>query len=246
MPRKRKEKPPKQDVPYRNNLGAAQDDDATRAQLDHIGAEGKDIDEDVKDIFQEAQELDFGREDLARKLESYTDRNPALTGGDIDASWEYSDVGEETVGGQNPTPDQSVVDEEGAAVGLTYQDNEPLGIDDKVGGRDREPWELNPASAPDYAERVNEEFNAPLENLGITPRGTGSKRKSGSSARAGAAPRTALRASRKTVGASRKAKPSRTGATRSAKGRSTGKRTGKSTTNKSRRTAPARARGTRR
>ncbi len=134
------------------------------------------VDPDVKDIFEEAQDLDYGREDLTRKLETYTDRTPELTGGDVDASWEYADVGEETVGGQNPTPDQSVVDEEGEAVGLTYQDNEQLAVDDKVGKRDRDPWELNPASTPDYPERVREEFQAPLESLGITPEPSDQKR----------------------------------------------------------------------
>lgn len=127
------------------------------------------IDPQVKDIFDEAQDMDYGREDLARKLQIYTDRTPELTGGDIDASWEYADVGEETVGGQNPTPDQSVVEDAGEGVGLTYQDNEPLAVDDKLGDRDREPWELNPASTPDYPERVREEFSAPLETLGISP-----------------------------------------------------------------------------
>lgn len=128
--------------------------------LDH---DEEEIDPEVKDIFEEAQELDFGRRDLERKLQTYTDRTPELTGGDLDASWEYADIGEEAVGGQNPTPDQSVVDEEGEALGITYNDNEPLRTTDKLQERDRNPWELNPASSPDFSERVKEEFNAPLE-----------------------------------------------------------------------------------
>src|SRR5688500_14815057 len=55
-----------------------------------------------------------------------TARTPTLTGGDVDAGWEYADIGEETVGGSNPTPDQDIVDIIGEAVGVTYQDNEPL------------------------------------------------------------------------------------------------------------------------
>jgi hypothetical protein len=35
-------------------------------------------------------------------------------------------VGDETVGGDNMTPDQSVVEEIGQAVGLTHEDDEPL------------------------------------------------------------------------------------------------------------------------
>ncbi|MGE5263145.1 MAG: DUF6335 family protein [Acidobacteriota bacterium] len=123
------------------------------------------IDQDVKDIFQEAQDLDYGRGDFVRMLESYTDRSPVLTGGDLDADWEDADVGEEAVGGQNPTPDQSVVDEEGEALGITYNDDEPLHTTDKLNQRDQNPWELNPASSPDFGERVKEEFHTPIKTL---------------------------------------------------------------------------------
>jgi Family of unknown function (DUF6335) len=81
-------------------------------------------------------------------------RTPTLTGGDVDAGWEYADVGEETVGGSNPTPDQDIVDVLGEAVGVTYQDNEPLKFDEKLEKRDRARWELDPASSDDYQERL--------------------------------------------------------------------------------------------
>jgi len=58
-----------------------------------------------------------------------------------------SAVGEESVGGGNPTPDQDVVEELGEAVGLTYEDNEPLGGEAKLRSRDEHRWELNPASS---------------------------------------------------------------------------------------------------
>lgn len=121
------------------------------------------VDEEVKEIFEEAQELDYGSNDFVRKLQEYTDRSPLLTGGDPDASWDYADVGEETVGGENPTPDQSVVEEQGEALGLVYNDDEPLRTTDKLEKRDREPWDLNPASSPDLRERRNEEnFPPPI------------------------------------------------------------------------------------
>lgn len=150
----------------RRPRGPRKDNDRPDLDDDALGLEDEDdeeIDPDVKDIFDEAQELDFGRGDLVRKLGRYTDKTPELTGGDVDASWEYADVGEETVGGQNPTPDQSVVDEEGEALGITYNDNEPLRTTAKLEERDKNPWELNPASSLDYSHRVREEFNAPLE-----------------------------------------------------------------------------------
>ena len=71
---------------------------------------------------------------------------PELSGGDIDAAWEDSDVGEESVGGGNPTPDQDVVEELGEAYGVTYQDNEPLDFEEKLERRDDDRWELNEAS----------------------------------------------------------------------------------------------------
>src|SRR5947208_1729351 len=76
-----------------------------------------------------------------------TARTPVLTGGDVDAGWEYGDVGEETVGGSNPTPDQDIVDDLGAAVGIRYEDNEPLRFGEKVAERDEARWELDPASS---------------------------------------------------------------------------------------------------
>jgi hypothetical protein len=83
-----------------------------------------------------------------------------LSGGDVDASDQDIDVGAEAPGGSNPTPDQDVVDEIGKAVGVTYQDNEPLKFGDKVGERDEDRWELNPASAEDYQERREDAADA--------------------------------------------------------------------------------------
>jgi hypothetical protein len=123
-------------------------------------------DDDVADIFNEAQDLDYGRGDLTRKLRSHTDKSPALSGGDIDADWESADVGEEAVGGQNPTPDQSDVDEIGEAMGVVYQDDEPVDTDDKLEKRDKNPWELNPASAGrEFGARTKQEFEQPLHGM---------------------------------------------------------------------------------
>lgn len=79
-----------------------------------------------------------------------------LSGGDVDASWSGTDDGEEAVGGSTPTPDQDVVEELGEAVGITYDDAEPLRFGDKVADRDAQRWELNPASSEGYQERLKE------------------------------------------------------------------------------------------
>jgi len=77
-----------------------------------------------------------------------------LTGGDIDADWRQANFGgDEAVGGSNPTPDQDIVEDIGKAVGVTYEDAEPLRPEEKIAQRDEERWELNPVSSEDYAER---------------------------------------------------------------------------------------------
>lgn len=114
-------------------------------------------DEEVTEEFAEAQRLASGGQQLRRELREHHSRTPELSGGDIDADWAGADVGDETVGGSSPTPDQDVVDELGEAVGLTYEDNEPLHTTEKVEERDRKRWELDPASSEDYNDRVNRE-----------------------------------------------------------------------------------------
>lgn len=114
-------------------------------------------DDEVKLEFAEAQRLASGGELLKRELREHHSRTPALSGGDLDADWARADIGDETVGGSAPTPDQDVVDELGEAVGLTYEDNEPLHSAEKVEERDRRRWELDPASSDDYNDRVNRE-----------------------------------------------------------------------------------------
>ena len=114
-------------------------------------------DEEISEEFAEAQRLASGGGSLIRELREHHETAPDLSGGDIDADWRRSDVGEETVGGSAPTPDQDVVDELGEAAGITYEDNEPLHTTEKVEERDRRRWELDPASSEDYNDRVNRE-----------------------------------------------------------------------------------------
>jgi hypothetical protein len=114
-------------------------------------------DEEVQEEFREAARLGSGGEQLIKELREHHSRTPDLSAGDVDADWGRADVGEETVGGSAPTPDQDIVEELGEAVGLTYEDNEPLHTTEKVEERDRKRWELDPASSEDYNDRVNRE-----------------------------------------------------------------------------------------
>jgi hypothetical protein len=106
------------------------------------------------DMNRSASAVRSGRRELKERYAEHTETSPALTGGDVDADWEsaYS-VGDEAPGGDNPTPDQDIVDDIGRAVGIEYQDNEELKGADKVEKRDRNRWELDPASSDDWDER---------------------------------------------------------------------------------------------
>jgi hypothetical protein len=84
---------------------------------------------------------------LAQRLRNNTAASPSDAGGDPDASWEdVNDSGTESVSGDNPTPDQSIVEENARAVGVTFEDNEELEVMDKIERRDRDRFELDERS----------------------------------------------------------------------------------------------------
>ncbi|MCL1468700.1 DUF6335 family protein [Argonema galeatum] len=98
----------------------------------------------------------IGTRRLRDEMKQYTSTSPELSGGDVDAAWEQANTsGEEAVGGSVPTPDQSIVDELGAAVGLEMDDRAFLRTTDILEQRDDQRWELDPTSSEDYEERKN-------------------------------------------------------------------------------------------
>jgi len=81
---------------------------------------------------------------LAQRLRNNTAASPRDAGGDLDAAWEdVNDSGSETVAGDNPTPDQSLVEENASAMGVSFEDNEELEFIDKIEKRDRDRYELD-------------------------------------------------------------------------------------------------------
>jgi len=95
-----------------------------------------------------------GRAELDQNRRDHRSMTPEITGGDIDVDVEDAYfTGEEAPGGDNPTPDQDVVDDIGRALGVEYEDNEELKSSDKVSQRDKHRWELDPASSEDYKDR---------------------------------------------------------------------------------------------
>src|SRR6476620_6076214 len=117
-----------------------------------------DADEMIRDYEESAVNEDEAHQTTMEWYEQANQDTPVppeavLTGGDIDAAWDQAAAGEETVGGSSPTPDQDLVDEIGRAVGLNYEDAEPLHTTEKIERRDQERWELHPASSEDFEER---------------------------------------------------------------------------------------------
>ncbi len=130
--------------------------DQEEKQTDWEETETKDTNQNgIEDSIEPpAIDIAAGSKALADRLKQNTSTDPTLSGGDIDARWEMAESqGDETVAGSMPTPGQGNVEEIGAAMGVTYQDNEELRVGEKERDRDKSRWELDPASSEDYQER---------------------------------------------------------------------------------------------
>ena len=87
-----------------------------------------------------------GRAEMAESVREHHGMND-VSGGVVDVIVEDAFfTGEESPGGDNPTPDQDVVDEIGRALGVEYEDDEELQGGAEIADRDRNRWELDPAS----------------------------------------------------------------------------------------------------
>jgi hypothetical protein len=94
-----------------------------------------------------------GGEELRDTLKKNNSASPRLTGGDVDANWQNAEAqGDESPGGDNPTPDQDVVDEIGRALGVEYADDEELQGGAEIAERDTHRWELDPSSKDDFED----------------------------------------------------------------------------------------------
>src|SRR2546430_2817579 len=94
---------------------------------------------------------------LAQRLHNNTAASPQDAGGDIDAAWEdVNESGSETFAGDSPTPDQSMVEENARAIGISFEDNEELDFLDKIERRDRNRYELEEQSKTRSEEHTSE------------------------------------------------------------------------------------------
>lgn len=105
-------------------------------------------DEEVRELMDdEIEHAPKAPGELAERLREHHSTSPKLSGGDIDAEWEdANDSGAENVGGHNPTPDQSNVEENADAIGIHFEDNEPLDFEKKIEKRDKDRYELRETS----------------------------------------------------------------------------------------------------
>lgn len=93
------------------------------------------------------EDVPMAAEELEERLEENTAASPADSGGDIDAEWEEVNTsGSEAVFGHNPTPDQSDVEQNAHAMGINFEDNEPLDFVKKLTKRDDDRFELDEGS----------------------------------------------------------------------------------------------------
>jgi len=84
---------------------------------------------------------------LVHRLQNNTAASPQDAGGDLDAAWEdVNESGSETFAGDSPTPDQSMVEENARAMGVSFEDNEELDFLNKIERRDRDRFELEEQS----------------------------------------------------------------------------------------------------
>ena len=94
---------------------------------------------------------------FSRRSDDHFDNNdadPILTGGDVDANYEQASVvGDEAVGGTVDTPDQDIVEELAAAMGVEIDDYTDARINNLLEERDDRRWELDPKSSEDYPDR---------------------------------------------------------------------------------------------
>lgn len=104
-------------------------------------------DEDIQEFMnEEIERSPKAPHELEERLKEHHSTSPADSGGDIDAEWEdANDSGAESVGGHNPTPDQSDTEENAHAMGINFEDNEPLDLE-KIDKRDRDRYELKEGS----------------------------------------------------------------------------------------------------
>lgn len=110
--------------------------------------------DDIDQMGEEFLNVGTAATQQSSKLQRLSHRGADVTGGDPDDDWYQAEVvGEEAVGGENPTPDQNVTEYLQRSMGIAAADGESVRTQMKLAHRDHDRWELNPESAEDYSDR---------------------------------------------------------------------------------------------
>ncbi len=111
------------------------------------------VEDVVRDQFREAQDRGrrTGHENRPRTTESPMGAQPEVQG------LENEEEEEEEESEDDPSAGPNIAEDMADAVGISYQNDEPLHTEDKLEQRDRHRWELDPASSEDYEERIRGE-----------------------------------------------------------------------------------------
>ena len=110
------------------------------------------------DIEPPIPDVSAGSAKLAKRLAEDSLADPVVTAGDLDAQFESAQFsGDESAVSSMSTPGQSQVDDIGQAMGVTYADTEALKFGEKERSRDKQRWELDPASSEDYKDRLHDD-----------------------------------------------------------------------------------------
>lgn len=119
----------------------------TGKRLEFYGSEQPPDEEITEFMNDEIAHVPQAPSELAQRLFEHHSSSPADSGGDIDAIWEeVNGSGSESVFGHNPTPDQSDVEDNAHAMGIDFEDNEPLDFTKKFNKRDSERFEMRESS----------------------------------------------------------------------------------------------------
>ena len=109
---------------------------------------------------------EVGARRLQQTLQQHKPTGPELTGGDLDADWQAAEsVGDEAVGGHAPTPDQSVVDELGHAIGFDEKEGELHTLEERAARRDHDRWELDRRSADTEPLDLTADYESTIRGL---------------------------------------------------------------------------------
>lgn len=117
-------------------------------EFEYLGSTEYVRDPEIQELMEEEiQRAPSDPELLLQRLRNNTAASPRDAGGDIDAAWEdVNESGSETVGGDNPTPDQSDVEENAHAIGINFEDNQQLNFQEQMERRDSDRFELDERS----------------------------------------------------------------------------------------------------